>query len=238
MDSEHFHALPKGYRFDDFEIVRVLGQGGFGITYLGYNHALDKPVAIKEYLPNDLAVRDNTNSVVPKATSMAEDFQHGLDSFLGEARTLARFKHNNIIQVFHFFRSNGTAYIVMEYAEGEDLAGHLKRKGKLSEEDLKPILEPVLEGLVLVHGAGILHRDIKPHNIMIRDDGSPVLIDFGAARMAIGAMSRSITAIVSPGYAPIEQYATKSNQGPLDGHLCARRRGLQMPDRKGAAGRR
>ncbi|MEE8371257.1 MAG: protein kinase [Sphingomonadales bacterium] len=214
MDSEHFHALPKGYRFDDFEIVRVLGQGGFGITYLGYHHDLDKPVAIKEYLPGDLAVRDNTDSVVPKAASMAEDFREGLDSFLDEARTLARFKHHSIIQVHHFFRANGTAYIVMEFAEGEDLSILLKRQEKLPEDELVAILGPIIEGLALVHKAGILHRDIKPQNIMIRDDGSPVLIDFGAARQAIGAMSRSITAIVTPGYAPIEQYSSRGNQGP------------------------
>ncbi|MEE8371722.1 MAG: serine/threonine-protein kinase, partial [Sphingomonadales bacterium] len=214
MNSEHFHALPKGYKFEDFEIVRVLGYGGFGITYLAFDDNLNKPVAIKEYLPEALAVREDTDSVVPKSSSLAEKFKWGLDRFVDEARTLARFRHPQLVQVFHFFRANGTAYIVMEYIEGEELSEIIRRRGKLRENDLKAILLPILEGLELVHEAGILHRDIKPGNIMIRDDGSPVLIDFGAARLAVGAKSRSLTAIVSAGYAPLEQYVSRGNQGP------------------------
>ena len=213
-DPEHFHALPKGYRFEDYEIVRVLGQGGFGITYLGYHHALDKPVAIKEYLPDGLAVRDATDSVVPKAASMAKDFEWGLDRFLEEARTLAQFSHPNLIRVEHFFRANGTAYIVMEYAEGETLAELLGRRQTLSKDELWRIMDPLLDGLEALHVRRFMHRDIKPANIIIRDDGAPVLIDFGAARQAVGSKSQTLTAIVTPRFAPLEQYSSDGNQGP------------------------
>ncbi|MEE8370678.1 MAG: serine/threonine-protein kinase, partial [Sphingomonadales bacterium] len=210
--SEHVHALPKGYRFEEYEIVRVLGSGGFGITYLAFDDNLDKAVAIKEYLPSDLAVRHD-QSVVPKSTSDKSDFEWGLERFLDEAKTLARFKHHNIIQVHRFFRAHGTAYIVMEYAEGDTLTKKLLTGGSFGEEALRNMLIPLIDGLKRVHAADYLHRDIKPGNIIIRDDGTPVLIDFGAARQAIGAKSRSVTAIISSGYAPIEQYAVRGNQG-------------------------
>ena len=214
-ESDHRLALPQGTRIQDFEFHRVLGQGGFGITYLGWNMALDIPVAIKEYLPYGLAVRDRDMSVVPLSSQAASDFAWGLDDFLEEARRLAQFNHPNIVRVHHFFEAHGTAYIVMEYAEGETLSEFLKRRGTLSEAELKAILYPILDGLEEVHGADFLHRDIKPLNIIIRDeDDSPVLIDFGAARQAIGVRSRSIDAIISPPYSPIEQYSSRGEQGP------------------------
>jgi len=192
----------------------VLGFGGFGMTYLGFDHNLDKPVAIKEYLPSDIATRTADRSVAAQASEVRGDFQWGLERFVDEARTLARFDHRHIIKVHRFFEAHGTAYIVMEYAEGEMLSAHLERKGSLSEAELKAILYPLLDGLAVVHGADFLHRDIKPGNIVLRDvDGSPVLLDFGAARQAIGAKSRSVTSIVTPGYAPIEQYSTRGRQG-------------------------
>ena len=214
-EAHHRLALPQGTRIQNFEFHRVLGQGGFGITYLGWNMALDIPVAIKEYLPEGLAVRDRDMSVVPLSSQSASDFAWGLDRFLDEARTLARFDHRHIIKVHHFFEAHGTAYIVMEYAEGETLSEFLKRRGTLSEEELKAILDPLLKGLEVVHGAEFLHRDIKPGNIIIRDeDQSPVLLDFGAARQAIGTKTRSITSIITPGYAPLEQYSPRGDQGP------------------------
>jgi len=212
--TDHLNALPGGYRFEEYEIVRLLGSGGFGLTYLGYDHNLDKPVAIKEYLPNDMAVRGQDSTVLPKSTADKEDFDWGLDRFLMEARTLARFDNPHLIKVFRFFRAHGTGYIVMEYAEGETFSEYLTRHGTIGEDKLKAILLPLLSGLEEVHKADFLHRDIKPGNIMIREGGSPVLIDFGAARQAVGAKSRSVTSIVTPGYAPIEQYDTKGNQGP------------------------
>ena len=215
-DAQHpLNALPQGYRLQEYELVRVLGQGGFGMTYLGFDHNLDKAVAIKEYLPADIATRTGDNSVAPQASQFRGDFEWGLGRFLDEARTLARFDHRHIVKVHRFFEAHGTAYIVMEYAEGETLSAFLARKGTLSEAELKTILYPILDGLEVVHGADFLHRDIKPGNIIIRDeDDSPVLLDFGAARQAIGAKSRSITSIITPGYAPIEQYSSRGDQGP------------------------
>ena len=212
---DHRLALPQGTRVQDFEFHRVLGHGGFGITYLGWNVALDIPVAIKEYLPADLAMREQDMSVLPKSSGDEADFHWGLDRFLDEARVMARFKHPNIVQVQHFFQAHGTAYIVMEYVEGETLSDLLKHRGTLTESELKNILLPLLAGLIEVHEAGILHRDIKPGNILLRAaDGSPVLVDFGAARQAVGARSRSVTAVLTPGYAPIEQYSSRGHQGP------------------------
>ena len=211
-------------------------HGGFGITYLGWNVTLDIPVAIKEYLPADLATREQDLSVVPQSSRVASDFQWGLERFLDEARTLARFQHPNIVRVHHFFEAHSTAYIVMDYVEGEDLSTYLTRKGTLREDELKAILYPLLDGLEVVHRADFLHRDIKPGNIVLRDlDGASVLLDFGAARQAIGAKSRSITSIVTPGYAPIEQYSSRGDQGPWTdlyalGGVCYRALTGQVPD--------
>ena len=215
MNEQYVNALSGGYRIQEYELVRVLGFGGFGLTYLGFDHHLDKAVAIKEYLPSEIATRISGNSIVPQASTFREDFEWGLERFLDEAQTLARFKHPNLIQIHRFFEAHGTAYIVMEYAEGETLSVFLERKGTLTEGELKAILLPLLDGLEVVHRENFLHRDIKPGNIIIRDeDGSPVLLDFGSARQAIGAKSRSVTSVVTPGYAPIEQYSVRGNQGP------------------------
>ncbi len=236
-DAHHpLNALPQGYRLQEYELVRVLGFGGFGMTYLGFDHNLDKAVAIKEYLPADIATRTGDNSVAPQASQFRDDFEWGLGRFLDEARTLARFDHRHIIKVYRFFEAHGTAYIVMEYAEGETLSAFLARKGTLSEAELKAILYPILDGLEVVHRADFLHRDIKPGNIIIRDeDNSPVLLDFGAARQAIGAKSRSVTSIITPGYAPIEQYSSRGDQGPWTdiyalGAVCYRALTGQVPD--------
>ncbi len=236
-DAHHpLNALPQGHRLQEYELVRVLGFGGFGMTYLGFDHNLDKAVAIKEYLPADIATRTGDNSVAPQASQFRDDFEWGLGRFLDEARTLARFDHRHIIKVFRFFEAHGTAYIVMEYAEGETLSAFLKRRWTLREAELKAILYPVLDGLDVVHRADFLHRDIKPGNIIIRDeDNSPVLLDFGAARQAIGAKSRSVTSIITPGYAPIEQYSSRGDQGPWTdiyalGAVCYRALTGQVPD--------
>ncbi len=230
------NALPQGYRIEEYELLRVLGVGGFGITYLGFDHNLDKGVAIKEYLPSDIATRTRGHSVAPQASDFQEDFEWGLDRFLDEARTLARFQHPNIVQVYRFFEAHGTAYIVMEYVEGETLSAYLERKETLTESELKSILYPILDGLEVVHGADFLHRDIKPGNIIIRDeDDSPVLLDFGAARQAMGARSRSVASMLTPGYAPIERYSSRGNQGPWTdiyalGVVCYRALTGQMVD--------
>ena len=206
-------ALPKGYMLHEYQVDRVLGAGGFGLTYLGWDTSLDKAVAIKEYLPNDFAVRESDHSVLPKSSGDEQAFRWGLERFLDEARTLARFRHPNVIAVHRYFEANNSAYIVMEYAEGETLGDLLERRGVLEEALLLRILLPLSDGLAEVHGVGFLHRDIKPGNIVIRADGSPVLVDFGTARQALGSRSRSITSVVTPGYAPIEQYSTHGRQG-------------------------
>ena len=235
-EQQHRLALPQGTRIRDFEFHRVLGHGGFGITYLGWNLSLDIPVAIKEYLPTDLATREQDLSVVPQSSQVASDFQWGLERFLDEARTLARFQYPNIVRVHQYFEAHGTAYISMDYVEGEDLSTYLARKETLSEDELKGILYPLLDALEVIHRADFLHRDIKPGNIVIRDtDGSPVLLDFGAARQAIGAKSRSVTSIVTPGYAPIEQYSSRGRQGAWTdiyalGGVCYRALTGQVPD--------
>jgi len=192
----------------------VLGAGGFGLTYLGWDTVLDKPVAIKEYLPNDLAVRAAGVSVVAKSGGDEDNFRWGLNRFLDEARTLAKFKHPNIVPVYRCFEAHGTAYIVMGFVEGETLNDYLKRTGKPKESFLREVVIALLDGLAEVHRAGFMHRDIKPGNIIITAKGAPVLVDFGAARQEVGGKSRSITSVVTPGYAPIEQYSTRGKQGP------------------------
>ncbi len=215
MTTTHRYALPNGYEFDGYRIDGILGTGGFGITYRANELAIDRPLAIKEYLPAGIAMRDQSSSAVhASGSSDQDDFEWGLDRFRKEAQTLVSFRHANIVAVFRFFEANNTAYLVMEYARGEDLGTILLRQKTLTEAEIHALIDPLLNGLSRVHQAGVLHRDIKPNNIYIRDDGSPLLLDFGAARYAMGVRSHSLTSIVSAGYAPFEQYISNSKQGP------------------------
>ena len=210
----HRNSLKPGHRLHWYSIEKILGQGGFGITYLARDFNLNQEVAIKEYLPMELAVREQDFSVQPASDTHGELFKWGLDRFMTEAQTLARFKHPNIVRVLAVFQANGTGYMVMEYEEGDSLKDILARR-TLEEDDLLNIVLPILGGLEKVHERGFIHRDIKPANIFIREDGSPVLIDFGSARQALGAETRALTTLVSPGYAPFEQYYSKGEQqGP------------------------
>jgi serine/threonine protein kinase len=210
--TQHRNALPDGFELQEYHIDSIIGHGGFGITYLAKDTHLDQWVAIKEYLPNGLAVRDGISTVYPKSSSDEEAFEWGLQRFIIEARTLAQFKHHNIVKVLRFFETHHTAYMVMEYEDGESLSERLKR-GTIDEDVLLKILMPLLDGLEAVHATGFLHRDIKPGNIFLRSNDSPVLLDFGAARLAMGEKSTSLTSIVTPGYAPFEQYDSRSVQG-------------------------
>ena len=212
--QDHKQALPPGFRLGSYRVVRVLGAGGFGVTYLCEHGGLGVTVAVKEYLPNDIAVRSG-RAVVPKSAADREGYRWGLSRFLDEARTLARFEHRNVVRVRDYFEANGTAYIVMDYEDGEPLDRVLERKGTLTEAQIKRVLLPIVAGLRQMHAAGFLHRDVKPANIFIRrSDESPVLLDFGSARQALGRLSRSVTAIASSGYSPPEQYESNGGQGP------------------------
>lgn len=216
---EHSTALPLGLRMGEYKILKVLGHGGFGITYLAVDKNLNKNVAIKEYFPNDLAVRGQYLEVMAKTSADQDSYQWGLQQFLNEAKTLATFDHPNIIKVLRFFEMNATAYFVMEYTSGRSLSEALieieQDHETVSEEEVKQLFFPLLDALKVVHSKNCLHRDIKPANIYIRDDNSqPVLLDFGAARFSLGQHSKSISAIVTPGYAPVEQYqSSMENQG-------------------------
>ncbi len=208
------NSLPLGSNLNEYRLESVLGAGGFGMTYLAYDTHLEIKVAIKEYLPVELAVRALDGSIVPVSTGTEYNYKWGLDRFLQEARLLAKFSHPNIVTVSRYFEANGTAYMVMNYESGVSLSQMLKRIPEPDEELLLRILMPLLEGLHAVHVAGFLHRDIKPSNLFIRDTGVPVLLDFGAARLATGATTRTMTSILTPGYAPLEQYSKDGNQGP------------------------
>jgi formylglycine-generating enzyme required for sulfatase activity len=211
--SIHRNALKTGYALHWYRIENVLGRGGFGITYLARDLNLHQQVAIKEYLPTGFAVREQDLSVHPAAGNHAEPFAWGLARFIDEARTLTRFRHPNIVRVRAVFEANGTGYMVMEYEQGENLKDILDRRRTLNQDELLKILLPILDGLETVHEHGFIHRDINPANIIIRADGSPVLIDFGSARQALGAESYTLTTVVTRGFAPFEQYSGKS-QGP------------------------
>jgi serine/threonine protein kinase/tetratricopeptide (TPR) repeat protein len=213
--DQHRNALKPGYQLHWYHIREILGQGGFGITYLADDTNLNQPVAIKEYLPVELAVREDAISVHPVSGEHGEQFQWGLDRFITEAQTLARFRHPNIVRVLTVFKENNTAYMVMEYEQGRPLHLILKDRKTLSETELKNMIMPILDGLEEVHAENFIHRDIKPPNIYIRDDQSPVLLDFGSARQSLGVQTRTLTTLISPGYAPFEQYVSKSRkQGP------------------------
>ena len=214
-------SLPVGYMLQEYRIERVLGIGGFGVSYLAEDTNLNAKVAIKEYLPNDLAVRnEETAEVQAKSNSDNEEYRTGLDRFLLESRTLATFHHPNIVRVNRFFEANNTAYMVMDYEFGESLSGWMKKRLERGEPPpdeaaLLQMMVPLIQGLDKVHEAGYLHRDIKPANIYVRDsDGSLVLLDFGAARQTASAEKEGMTSIVTPGYAPFEQYHSHGRQGP------------------------
>jgi serine/threonine protein kinase len=208
------NSLPLGSMLLEYRLESVLGSGGFGMTYLAYDTNLELKVAIKEYLPVELAVRAPDGCIVPISSGTEYNYKWGLDRFLQEARLLAKFSHPNIVTVGRYFEANGTAYMVMNYESGVSLSQMLRRIPEPDEELLLRILIPLLDGLHAVHMAGFLHRDIKPSNIFIRDTGVPVLLDFGAARLAIGSSTHTITSILTPGYAPLEQYSKDGNQGP------------------------
>jgi hypothetical protein len=215
--DEH-DALPAGTRFGELEILRVVGVGGFGIVYLARDHSLDRDVALKEYMPGQLAARGPSAQVSVRSGSHMETFALGLRSFVNEARLLARFDHRSLVKVYRFWEANNTAYMVMPFLQGRTLR-EVRRAmvGPPDEAWLRHTLNPLFEALEILHREAVYHRDIAPDNILLPHDGSQgVLLDFGAARRAIGDRTQTFTAILKPSYAPIEQYAESVSlrQGP------------------------
>jgi serine/threonine protein kinase len=211
------NCLPKGTRLADFEIIGVIGEGGFGIVYFAFDRSLRRMVAIKEYMPGALAGRGPDKKVVVRSQRHQETFSIGLKSFIKEARLLAQFDHPALIKVYRFWEQNNTAYMAMRYYEGRTLKSVVQNSpAQITEAWLKSMLKPMLEALDAMYRVQILHRDISPDNIMIQKSGEAVLLDFGAARQIIGDMTHSLTVILKPGYAPIEQYAddAQMKQGP------------------------
>ena len=212
-------ALPGGTELaGDYRIDRVLGAGGFGVTYLAEELALSRKVSIKEYFPSDFATRTNGLMANPKSQGCDGDYNWGLERFIEEAQTLAKFNHGNIVRVYRTFRANNTAYMVLHFEEGQSLKAWLKGLGRAPrQKELDAIIAPLLDALETIHKANFLHRDIAPDNIIIRKAGDPVLIDFGAARgdIAKHSKTKTVSALVKPGYSPYEQYAeTSKQQGP------------------------
>src|SRR5262249_37821823 len=215
MDSRL--TLPVNTVLDDsYRIVGVVGAGGFGITYEAEDTKLHTRVALKEYYPLEFGDRDATLGVKPKSERHRQTFQWGRSNFLEEARTLARFEHPSIVRVTRVFEANSTAYMVMRFEQGQSFEDWLTGLGRSpTQGELDRIVAPILDALQTLHREDFLHRDIAPDNIIVRTDGTPVLLDFGAARRAVAQMSRKLTGIVKAGYSPHEQYSANNRlQGP------------------------
>ncbi len=215
-DEQPYLALPLGTILNGrYLIGKVLGIGGFGITYLGYDLTLEIKVAIKEYMPSALATRHPDHYSVALTGRVEEDYQYGMERFLDEAKILAKLQNTpHIVSVQNYFKENGTAYFVMEYIDGMSLKAYLAKNGdKIPYNQAIAILQPIMQALVQVHAMNLLHRDISPDNIYITSKGESRLLDFGAARFALGD-GKSVSVILKHGYAPEEQYSSHGNQGP------------------------
>jgi serine/threonine protein kinase len=201
--------LPVGSRLAEFEVTRVIGQGGFGVVYEAWDHTLERVVAIKEYLPTSLSTRQNDGTVVPLSERHRETFDLGMRSFINEARLLAQFDHPSLLKVYRFWQEKGTTYMVMPFYRGDTLREALVAiPAGVDESWLIRIMDGVTQALAVMHNANCYHRDIAPDNIILLEgSGRPVVLDFGAARRVITDKTQAITVILKPGYAPIEQYA-------------------------------
>ncbi len=209
--------LALGTRLADFEITGILGEGGFGIVYLAFDHSLQRTVAIKEYMPGALAGRGADQSVVVRSERHRDTFDVGLKSFINEARFLAQFDHPSLVKVYRYWEQNRTAYTAMRYYDGRTIKDIVASNPELvTEEWCKFIFKQILEALETLYKMKILHRDVSPDNIIVQPNGDAVLLDFGSARQIIGDMTQGLTVILKPGYAPIEQYASDASmeQGP------------------------
>jgi predicted Ser/Thr protein kinase len=218
VNSGSENCLPIGTRLSDFEITGILGEGGFGIVYIAYDHSLQRTVAIKEYMPGALAMRGGDRGVSLRAERHQETFKLGLKSFINEARFLAQFDHPSLVKVYRFWEQNRTAYTAMQFYEGRTIKQILADSPELVDEAwCRKILRQILQALEMLYTMKILHRDISPDNIIVQENGDAVLLDFGSARQIIGDMTKGLTVILKPGYAPVEQYAGDASleQGPF-----------------------
>jgi serine/threonine protein kinase len=214
MPSQANQPLPEGYPLEGYRIAGVLSCGGFSIVYLAYD-AMGMPVAIKEYLPSHLALRNEGDALPSIAQENLASFRYGMRCFFEEGRSLAMLSHPNVVRVLNFFRANETVYIVMRYERGRTLQEHIQaRHGTLKETFLRGLFAHLLNGLREVHRHKLLHLDIKPANIYIRNDGTPVLIDFGAARQTLSHERPALNPMYTPGFAPPEQYRQREVLGP------------------------
>lgn len=213
--KEAYHMVPGTILAGRYIVGRVLGFGGFGVTYIGYDKKLNRKVAMKEYLPGEFSTRiPGQTQVTTYEGEREEQFNSGLEKFLDEARMLAKTQiANGVVQIYDSIHENGTAYIIMEYLEGRTLREYLEENDKLSVEEAKNIILPIMSALSEIHELGIIHRDIAPDNIFLTNDGKVKLLDFGASRFATTSHSKSLSVIIKPGYAPIEQYRSSSDQG-------------------------
>ena len=215
-EEQPYLALPLGTLLNGrYMLGKVLGVGGFGITYLGYDLTLEIRVAIKEYMPSSIATRNADRYNVTRTGRVEEDYQYGMERFLDEAKILAKLQNTpHVVSVQNYFKENNTAYFVMEYIDGMSLKAYLADQGgKIPYTQALTILQPIMEALTQVHALNLLHRDISPDNIYITSRGESRLLDFGAARFALGD-GKSVSVILKHGYAPEEQYSSHGNQGP------------------------
>ena len=213
----HIDALPAGTLLGEFEIQGLLGFGGFGMVYRGYDHSLQRAVAIKEYMPSALVARSANQEISTRSAADTQTFQTGLSSFIAEARLLARFDHPSLVKVYRFWEANNTAYMAMPLYQGITLKqARQQMSGPPPEDWLRVVLWSVLEALKVLHSSEALHRDVSPDNIFLQDIGPPVLLDLGAARLAVMEGTKKHTAVLKVNYAPIEQYADVSDlrEGP------------------------
>ena len=210
-------ALPIGEILKEYVITGIIGEGGFGIVYAAQDTLLQRNVAIKEYMPAAIANRLASTQITLRSVRHQQAFDAGMQGFIDESRLLAQFKHPALVEILRFWEANGTAYMVMPHYSGKTLRNLLRLdRNACSEAWLKSILSPILDATELLHSNNIFHRDIAPDNIVIQDNGQPVLLDLGSARRVIAGMQSALTVVVKPGYAPIEQYTddTTNEQGP------------------------
>jgi hypothetical protein len=214
MPSQANQPLPEGTQLENYRVLRVLAHGGFSFVYLAHDEN-EQPVAIKEYLPSTLVLRTNGEPHPNVPSENAATFRYGMKCFFEEGRALASLSHPNVVRVLNFFRANETVYLVMRYERGRTLQQHIQhRRGALDEAWIRKTFAELLNGLREVHSNKLLHLDIKPGNVYVRNDGTPLLIDFGAARQTLSEEGNKLPPTYTPGFASPEQHAKRSDLGP------------------------